>query len=65
MTLHMYCYRVTHPGLPDGGIWTYEDYEAAFEHATGLSLSDHIGDDDYCLEVGAEEATLTCFGWSS
>lgn len=64
MTIHVYCYKVEHPGLPNGGVWVYEDYEAAFQHVTGLRTDYYDNDEEREKVVENSEAKLTCFGWS-
>lgn len=60
MTIHVYCYKVK---LPGETVWFYEDFEGAFQYATGCTTRDK---DDAQLDVLIEhsEAELTCFGWS-
>lgn len=64
MTIHVHCYKVMHPGLPGGGIWTYEDYESAFQHATGRATSEFDSDSERERTLAKNDAELTIFGWS-
>lgn len=64
MTIHVDCYKVLHPALPGGGLWTYEDYEAAFQHATGRATSEFDSDREREQAVTESEGKLTIFGWS-
>lgn len=61
MSIHVYCYKVMHPGIPNGGAWFYDDYELAFQWCTGERI---VSVDDPDAAVEESDATLTCFGWS-